>query len=77
MSAENEKFYLVNENVENGEEPVHWLVERIEEAKKQVLRIPQQYVICDRCRQIVPFDEGKDGLCKRCYIRKHGEWRRP
>ena len=34
---------------------------------------PLEYNRCEKCRTL--FEEGKKNLCKRCYIRKYGEWR--
>ena len=49
------------------------VVEIIENLLRSTPHPPLEYNRCEKCHTL--FEEGKKNLCKRCYIRKHGEWR--
>lgn len=50
----------------------HWLEEAFENVVRANPPPPLEYYRCEKCGTL--FDEGKKNLCKRCYIRKYGEW---
>ena len=49
-------------------------LEAIKNAVMSIPTPPLEINRCEKCRTL--FEEGKENLCKRCYIRKYGEWRR-
>ena len=49
------------------------VVEIIENILRENSPPPLEYYRCEKCRTL--FVEGRKNLCKRCYIRKYGEWR--
>lgn len=70
------KWYLVNERKVDPVKDLMDLMETIERMRSIPPPPYQVFPVCSKCGDLVEPDQIKNNLCKRCYIRKYGEWRR-